>query len=65
MFLDELSKERQGQRVLLIGHVSTRWALDHCARGVALDTLVDAPFEWQEGWEYTLHTSGGARSFDP
>ena len=54
MFLDELSKERQGQRVLLIGHVATRWALDHFVHGQPLEELIDAPFEWREGWEYIL-----------
>lgn len=59
-FLHELAHSHDGQRVLVIGHVATRWALDHVALGVPLATLVEAPFEWQEGWEYTLHTDGGA-----
>jgi 2,3-bisphosphoglycerate-dependent phosphoglycerate mutase len=53
-FLDELARRRDGQRVLLIGHVATRWALDHQIRGVPLEVLVDRPFDWQEGWEYLL-----------
>ncbi len=53
-FLAELAQERDGERVLVIGHVATRWALDHVACGVPLDRLAEAPFEWQEGWEYTL-----------
>jgi 2,3-bisphosphoglycerate-dependent phosphoglycerate mutase len=53
-FLEELRQEGDGRRVLLIGHVATRWALDHFVRGVALEELVDAPFEWREGWEYNL-----------
>jgi broad specificity phosphatase PhoE len=52
--LEEIARTRPGQRVLLIGHVATRWALDHTLLGVPLETLVDAPFEWREGWEYTL-----------
>ena len=52
--LDELTRTRNGQRVCLIGHVATRWALDHVVDGVRLEDLVDAPFVWQEGWEYTL-----------
>jgi 2,3-bisphosphoglycerate-dependent phosphoglycerate mutase len=48
--LDELS----GERVLVIGHVATRWALDHYLRGVPLETLVDAPFAWRPGWEYAV-----------
>lgn len=53
-FLDELRRTRDGERVLLIGHVATRWALDHHARGVPLEELVEQPFAWQEGWEYRL-----------
>ena len=53
-FLDELVEERRGQRVLLIGHVATRWALDHRVHHVPLETLVAAPFDWREGWEYAL-----------
>jgi len=52
--LDELVEDRQGQRVLLIGHVATRWALDHLVNGQPLEELIDAPFDWREGWEYTL-----------
>ncbi len=53
-FLDELRVSRNGERVLIIGHVATRWALDHVVHGVPLEELVDAPFAWQEGWEYEL-----------
>jgi broad specificity phosphatase PhoE len=53
-FLREVSDARAGERVLVIGHVATRWALDHYANGVALEALVDEPFAWQEGWEYVL-----------
>ena len=48
--------------MLLIGHVATRWALDHTLLGMPLETLVDAPFEWREGWEYTLPDRLVARS---
>jgi broad specificity phosphatase PhoE len=53
-FLDDLVPEYEGTRVLLIGHAATRWALQHIFDGTPLEELVDAPFEWQEGWEYTL-----------
>ena len=52
--LDELAAERDGERVLLIGHSATRWALDHLVTGVPLEELVAAPFDWQEGWVYRL-----------
>jgi 2,3-bisphosphoglycerate-dependent phosphoglycerate mutase len=53
-FLDELRGARDGQRVLIIGHVATRWALDHVVLRTPLEELVDAPFAWREGWEYEL-----------
>jgi 2,3-bisphosphoglycerate-dependent phosphoglycerate mutase len=56
--LDELVEERQGQRLLLIGHVATRWALDHLVNGQPLEELIAAPFDWREGWEYTRGKHG-------
>jgi broad specificity phosphatase PhoE len=53
-FLDELRRERDGERVLVIGHSATRFALDVVANGRELEDLVDAPFEWQRGWEFAL-----------
>jgi broad specificity phosphatase PhoE len=53
-FLDEVSAEFDERRVLVIAHSAQRWALRHVFEGVPLDELVDAPFEWQEGWEYLL-----------
>lgn len=53
-FLHELPRSHDGERVLVIGHVATRWALDQVALGVSLDTLAATPFKWREGWEYTL-----------
>jgi broad specificity phosphatase PhoE len=55
-FLDELRVTHGGERVLIIGHVATRWALDQAASGTPLEELVAAPFAWREGWEYVLQT---------
>ena len=53
-FLDELPAGWDGRRVLLIGHVATRWALDRRVLGRALEELVEADFDWREGWHYEL-----------
>jgi broad specificity phosphatase PhoE len=50
--LPDLPVRWDGCRVLLVGHTATRWALDHFLAGAALEDLLDAPFEWQPGWEY-------------
>jgi alpha-ribazole phosphatase/probable phosphoglycerate mutase len=39
-------------RVLIVGHVATRWALDHYLRGTPLEALARRDFVWQPGWEY-------------
>lgn len=53
-FLDDVTREFDGRRVLVIAHSAQRWALRHLLDGVPLEELVDAPFEWQEGWEYVV-----------
>jgi broad specificity phosphatase PhoE len=52
--LDELLRDRDGQRVLLVGHAATRFALDHLLTGRPLESAVVAPFAWQPGWTYEL-----------
>jgi 2,3-bisphosphoglycerate-dependent phosphoglycerate mutase len=53
-FLHDLPLRWDGQRVLVIGHVATRWALDHFLGGIPLDDLIEQDFAWQEGWEYRI-----------
>jgi alpha-ribazole phosphatase/probable phosphoglycerate mutase len=56
-FLNDLRPRYDGARILVIGHSATRWALDHLLCGIALVDLVDAPFQWQEGWVYLLSST--------
>lgn len=53
-FLGDLPSRWEGQRILVIGHVATRWGLDHFIGGAALEDLVAEDFAWREGWEYRL-----------
>ena len=53
-FLGDLPLRWDGQRVVVIGHVATRWGLDHFIGGMPLEDLVGEDFAWQEGWEYRL-----------
>jgi broad specificity phosphatase PhoE len=55
-FLSELTRDWDSGRILLIGHAATRWALDNLVNHERLEDLVDAPFNWQPGWTYTLPT---------
>ena len=51
-FLNDVARTHDGLRVVVIGHVATRWALDHYADGIPLEELVNSPFAWQDEWEY-------------
>ncbi|HEY5988345.1 MAG TPA: histidine phosphatase family protein [Streptosporangiaceae bacterium] len=53
-FLGDLPLRWNGQRVLVIGHLATRWALDHLIVRVPLEDLIERDFAWQEGWEYRI-----------
>lgn len=53
-FLDDLPLRWGGRRVLVIGHIATRWGLDHAISGTPVETLMGEDFAWKEGWEYRL-----------
>lgn len=52
--LAELRRDHDSQRVLLVGHAATRYALEHLLTGRPLESAAAAPFGWREGWEYVL-----------
>ena len=52
--LDELRSTYDGRRIVVIGHVATRWALDIRVHGARLESLVAEQFDWREGWEYAI-----------
>ena len=55
-FLTDLPGRWAGQRVVVIGHVATRWGLDHAITGTPVEDLIAEDFAWQPGWEYRYVT---------
>lgn len=53
-FLEDLTPELDGMRIVVISHASPRWALEHLLEGTPLEELVAAPYQWEPGWEYVL-----------
>ena len=53
-FLTDLPFRWEGQRILVVGHVATRWGLERFLCGEDLEEIIAADFAWQEGWEYRL-----------
>jgi broad specificity phosphatase PhoE len=61
-FLSDLRLRWEGRRVLVIGHVATYWGLECALNGGNLRSLVQAEFDWQEGWEFSLDETLGQGS---
>lgn len=53
-FLTDIKRLYDGRKVLVVAHSANRWALQHLLAEVPLEDLVDAPFDWQPGWEYEV-----------
>jgi broad specificity phosphatase PhoE len=53
-FLDDLAREWDDTRVVVIGHSATGWALAHLLQARPLEELIAAPPPWQAGWRYIL-----------
>jgi broad specificity phosphatase PhoE len=60
-FLDDLPSRWDGRRILVIGHVATRLALETRLLDMSLEQLLDADFQWQPGWEYQLRSPARPR----
>lgn len=53
-FLPDLPTRWADCHVVVIGHVATRWGLDHFINGRRLEDLATEEFLWREGWEYAI-----------
>jgi broad specificity phosphatase PhoE len=53
-FLEDLLKNYEGKKVMVIGHRATQYGLEHWIDKVGLTETVTAPWKWQPGWTYSL-----------
>ncbi len=53
-FLDNLKKNYDGKKVMIIGHRATQYGLEHWIKGVSIKNAITTPFKWQPGWTYQL-----------
>lgn len=53
-FLDDLKRDYDGKRVMIIGHRATQYGLEHLINNVPLEKLVATHFKWQPGWKYEV-----------
>ncbi len=53
-FLQDLLKDYNGKRVMIIGHRATQYGLEHLIKNIPLAEVVTVPWKWQPGWIYSL-----------
>ncbi len=53
-FLEDILKNYDGRRIMIIGHRATQYGLDNLINNVPLEQLASSHFQWQPGWEYKL-----------
>ena len=53
-FLQDLLRNYDNRRVMIIGHRATQYGLEHWIKGLPLEEVIPAPWKWQAGWSYTL-----------
>jgi len=55
-FLEDLLKNYDDKKVMIIGHRATQYGLEHWINGLPLKKIVIGPWKWQPGWEYKLES---------
>lgn len=55
-FLQDLLKNYNGKKVMIVGHRATQYGLEHWINKIPLKKAVTDPWKWQPGWEYKLET---------
>lgn len=55
-FLQDLLRDYNGKRVMIIGHRATQYGLERWIKGLPLEQVVPAPWRWQPGWTYILES---------
>ncbi|MGD0328259.1 MAG: histidine phosphatase family protein [Minisyncoccia bacterium] len=55
-FLQDLLRDYDGKRVMIVGHRATQYGLEHWIKSLPLEQVIPAPWKWQAGWSYTLQT---------
>lgn len=53
-FLEDLLKNYNGKKVMIIGHRATQYGLEHWLKGISVYNAVTALWKWQSGWTYLL-----------
>jgi broad specificity phosphatase PhoE len=53
-FLQNLLKNYDGKKIMIVGHRATQYGLENLIKGISLERVIPAPWKWQPGWVYEL-----------
>ena len=53
-FLEDLRRDYDGKRVMVIGHRATQYGIQNILEGTPYEKLTTTHFKWQPGWGYEL-----------
>jgi len=53
-FLEDLLRDYEGKKVMIIGHRATQYGLEYWIKKIGLEESVIATWKWQPGWTYIL-----------
>lgn len=53
-FLQDIRKNYDGKKIMIIGHRATQYSLEHWINKTPLEETISAPWKWQPGWRYHL-----------
>jgi len=54
-FLNDIKKDYEGKRIMIIGHRATQYGLDHLIDNLSIKESIEKPWRWQPGWKYILN----------
>jgi broad specificity phosphatase PhoE len=55
-FLEDLIKNYNGNKIMIIGHRATQYGLDYWINNKSLKESLSSKFKWQPGWLYKLNS---------
>ncbi|HRH32796.1 MAG TPA: histidine phosphatase family protein [bacterium] len=53
-FLQDIKKNYDGKKIMIIGHRATQYGLEYWINKVPLEKIIITPWKWQPGWMYQL-----------
>ncbi|MFA6432305.1 MAG: histidine phosphatase family protein [Candidatus Paceibacterota bacterium] len=53
-FLEDLKRDYDGKRVMVIGHRATQYGIEAYVNGMTVEECLAKPFKWEPGWVYKI-----------